>query len=368
METRRLILIIFCFLPFLAQGQDSLAVVNGGLVTYGGGGLIVTDAMIPKHPTSEPVDYTDTIFYYEIQHDWSTSGVGSYTDTELVADFGQNGYTGLISYPPEYANTLIIDGDTCLRLYTDATEVTNTDFFINLDSAYEELYLTFDMKVRDGMVIHPDYPVSPADNYNDYGGKFPGLAGSYAGGGGIKYPDDPSIDPEDGSWVCRTGWTYLGESRTYHRDQVNWEESVNTLFGHDPWEPVDSACSGTDCFLIYDNVDWVTYTLRVTMNTVGQTNGVMNAYIGDSCIYGNNTMEWRGDSAVGIDFVWMVYLFGGWGYAYADEYLDIDNLVVWKYHDDVPGNENYPTVKTQHVANSIGDIILLPQMAGRRME
>lgn len=320
-------------------------------------------------PVSPVVD--DSIFHVQLQQDFDvgrTAG-SEWQNTELREDFNTLPYTGgMTDGGSEYCTIEIIDSDTCLRLWAEEGEWSNSDFTIQFDSVYlKDMYFTYDMKVRDGFIIHPRTPVSPADNINDYGGKLPGFQSSWAGGGGTVPPDE-TVDPLDGAWKRRSRWSYLGEGGMYGWDQANPPNYTSYVLttGHDWWETADSACVGDDCYLIYDNVDWITYTMRVGMNTPGSANGILNIYVGDSCIYANSTIEWRGDAAVGTDFLSVSLWFGGVGTAVVDEYLDIDNMIAWKYEDDVPGSSDYPTVKSYQTANAVGDKIPIPSFAGQR--
>jgi len=311
----------------------------------------------------------DSAYIIKFGVDYSTAGVGPLDNADLTSLFG---YTSYFTDSRNYSNTVVIDNDTCQRFYTEAGDITNSQIYIILDSAYEELYFTLDFKVRDGMIIHPDYPEGDATTYSDYGGKLWGGLTSTSAYTSTRIVPWNLSDPTEGSFSTRINW--YGESgalNSYTIDQTpGLTTSYHIPFGYTPWTVEDSACTGNNCYSIYQDVDWVNMTVRVSMNdaTVGSYNGILNVYAGDSCIFSKNNMRWRGNSNVGIDIAWLLYLWGGQGRPIVDEYIDIDNVILWRYADNIPGSPDYPTVKFPHQGNVEGDKIPLPAMAGRRVE
>lgn len=154
------------------------------------------------------------------------------------------------------------------------------------------------------------------------GGKLPGWGGTYgiAGWGG---------NPSDGTngWSARglfwppdsgaeNGDTRIG-FYTYHADMPG-------IYG-DNWYWSGSSI-GSDGVMQRDT--WYQVEVYVSMNTLGQNDGVLRAWVDGQPVYENTTVRFRDVDTLHVERAWFDIYYGGNWTAPTDMYIDFDNAVV----------------------------------------
>jgi len=181
--------------------------------------------------------------------------------------------------------------------------LSDVQFAADLPATYTELYLSYDVKF---------------DENFDFvrGGKLPGLCGydnnRSAGVGcntGGGYPNG-----YDG-WSARGMWREDGrlENYMYHAGQTNH-------YGDDEYWS-EFAQRGV----------WHQVQHRVVLNTVGQKNGIVEAWLDGRKVLSVNDIEYRKTDSVGINLFYFSTFFGGndpsWAPA-TDQYIYFDNFAI----------------------------------------
>lgn len=181
--------------------------------------------------------------------------------------------------------------------------LSDIQFGMDLPASYNELYIAYDIMF---------------DTNFDFvlGGKLPGLCGYDSNqapatgcntGGG--FPDG-----YDG-WSARGMWRVDGalENYVYHANQSNF-------YGDDEhWNA--NAIPGT----------WHRIQHRVVLNTVGQQNGVLEAWLDGTKVLSENTLEYRKIESIGINLFYFSTFFGGNNSTWApstDQRIFFDNFVI----------------------------------------
>jgi hypothetical protein len=191
----------------------------------------------------------------------------------------------------------------------------------------DELYFSFNLKFKPGFEWVK-------------GGKLPGVKG-----GEVPAPGDPDY-PDDYGFSASHMWTSEGGLMfyTYHHDKPG-------LYGDG---------------VVYNNFKfetgrWYNITMRIVLNTVsgseGNYNGILEGYI-DGKLYAQRTnLRFRNLGSIHIDKL-KIYSFFGGGSDYKcirDEWIDIDNFVVFTYNDEVE-------VPRGNVASSRSRKLILPDI------
>ena len=185
------------------------------------------------------------------------------------------------------------------------------------EKQYNELYLSYRVKAAEGF------------DFNR-GGKLPGLCGGTCPTGGQAVTD--ADDNEDGSNSGAgqaTGWS----ARNMWRD--NQGKLVQYIYA-----PGDTGTWGVDKPYIdnYTGVrtrindnEWHTVEHYVKMNTPGQTNGRLMAWVDGREVLRLDGLRFRDDYSYGIDTLKISSYFGGHDPSWApsnDSYLYLDDIVV----------------------------------------
>lgn len=169
------------------------------------------------------------------------------------------------------------------------------------------------------------YYLRLADDWNPtlQGGKLPGIAGTYgrAGWGGRRSSGVNGWSmrgafarvPEGGNPL--QGLTPIG-SYAYYADMPNY-------FGSNWWWNRDNLG-------LLERNQWYSIEQYVKMNTPGQNDGIMRAWIDGKLAFENNKVMYRTTDALKIDRIWMNVYHGGNKAAPEDYHLFIDNVVVAK--------------------------------------
>ena len=171
--------------------------------------------------------------------------------------------------------------------------------------------------------IYFRYYIRIDSNWNPtYGGKFPGISGTYgvAGWGGRR---------SDGSngWSARGGFhptvpksaNPLGDTvpighYVYHADQTTqWGDNVL-------WQ---------DAYLGYlDKNRWYSIEQHLVLNTPGVNDGILQTWIDGRLAYRDTDWRWRDTSDLKIEQIWMNVYHGGTAVPDEDISLYIDNVVI----------------------------------------
>ena len=181
--------------------------------------------------------------------------------------------------------------------------LSDVQFGMELPETYDELYLSYDIKFADDF----DFVL---------GGKLPGLCGANSDnaltegcntGGGIPSGFD--------GWSARSMWRADGELENYmyHAGQQNFY--ADSLL----WNV--RAQRGS----------WHRIQHRVVLNTVGASDGIIEAWLDGQRVLSNNRMEYRKTESVGINLFYFSTFFGGNDPSWApqtDQILYFDNFVI----------------------------------------
>ena len=181
--------------------------------------------------------------------------------------------------------------------------LSDVQFGMELPETYDELYLSYDIKFADDF----DFVL---------GGKLPGLCGANSDsaltegcntGGGIPSGFD--------GWSARSMWRADGELENYmyHAGQQNFY--ADSLL----WNV--RAQRGS----------WHRIQHRVVLNTVGASDGIIEAWLDGQRVLSNNRMEYRKTESVGINLFYFSTFFGGNDPSWApqtDQILYFDNFII----------------------------------------
>ncbi len=182
-----------------------------------------------------------------------------------------------------------------------AAFLSDLSFGVSFERNFEELYVSYDVKFAEDF----DFVL---------GGKLPGLCGY-----------NVTQDPKDGcntgggfpsgydGWSARGMWREGGvlESYMYHADQFY-------QYGDDEIWNI-KAKRGV----------WHTIQHRVVMNTVGEANGMIEAWLDGVKVLSSNNMLYRKTPDIGINLFYFSTFYGGadpsWAPA-SDQYIYFDNF------------------------------------------
>ena len=174
-------------------------------------------------------------------------------------------------------------------------------FGSGIERNFEELYISYDVKF--------------SENFDFVrGGKLPGLCGY-----------NVTQDPRDGcntgggfptgydGWSARGMWREDGklENYVYHADQF-YE------YGDDEYWTANAE-RGT----------WHSFQHRIVLNTVGEANGIVEAWFDGVKVLSSNTMLYRKTADIGINLFYFSTFYGGADPSWAptsDQYIYFDNF------------------------------------------
>ena len=174
-------------------------------------------------------------------------------------------------------------------------------FGIGIEGHFEELYLTYDMKFAEGF----DFV---------QGGKLPGLCG-------YSYKQTPAEGCNTGGgfpsgfdgWSARGMWREDGTLENYV-----YNASQRSFYGDDEYWNV-KAIPG----------QWHRVQHRVVLNTVGQKNGILEAWFDGSKVLSDNTFEYRKTEDIKVNLFYFNTFFGGNDSTWApstDQFITFDNF------------------------------------------
>jgi len=174
-------------------------------------------------------------------------------------------------------------------------------FGTGIERNFEELYISYDVKFSDDF---------------DFvrGGKLPGLCG-------YNVTQDPREGCNTGGgfptgydgWSARGMWREDGqlENYVYHADQF-YE------YGDDEYWSASA-----------ERGKWHTFQHRIVLNTVGEANGIVEAWFDGVKVLSSNTMLYRKTADIGINLFYFSTFYGGADPSWAptsDQYIYFDNF------------------------------------------
>jgi len=269
--------------------------------------VVSIPAIVPS-PVVTNTDQFDMIY----KRDWENDPLGNYTRAQFTKDFNKGLYewglgdrtdvydpkSGVIVENLDQSNT----SKYFRSNFPQGKSGANSGFCLEgeLGKKYEEAYFSYNVRFKPGF------------NFVD-GGKLLGLSG-----GNIVVPNPP--DGNQG-FRCVLMWQGKGtiQSYIYHQAQTaqygeggNWTNSQI---------PVG---------------EWFNITIRVVMNDVGKANGIFEGFINGKLAFSSQHYQFRSVSSMGIHKIEFHSYFGGSGEQYSavqNEYIDFDDLIVYKYKD-----------------------------------
>ena len=173
----------------------------------------------------------------------------------------------------------------------------SASFPMKLPESYEELYLAYDIK------FEKDFQFVK-------GGKLPGFCGGDCNTGG-------NVPTGYDGWSARGMWREDGilENYLYHAGQ-------SSTWGDDAiW--AELAKPGV----------WHRVEHRVKINTVGQKNGIVEAWLDGQKVLYKDDLEFRKKQDIGIDTFYFSSFFGGGDSSWApskDVHISFDNFIISK--------------------------------------
>lgn len=295
------------------QGQpvctDNRADKDGDGWGWENGASCVIDPDLPAKKSTTPgltvVQEDVTVF----EQDFESAGVGVYTPDTLNNQWHTPlWYMGINEGRAQIVQDAI--KGKALQVMFPANEygsrgavafLNDLSFGVAFERNFEELYVSYDVKFAEGF----DFVL---------GGKLPGLCGY-----------NTTQSPKDGcntgggfpngydGWSARGMWRKDGqlENYVYHADQF-YE------YGDDEyWDA--KAIPG----------QWHTFQHRVVMNTVGEANGIVEAWFDGRKVLSSNTMLYRKTPDIGINLFYFSTFYGGADPSWApttDQYMYFDNF------------------------------------------
>jgi hypothetical protein len=282
---------------------------------YGSSALEVGVFRVHHDPGSLPAALNGLAYSYE-----RDAGLGGHPDVYELTTFTDE------SWADEYRNTdsatleLVASGSGFEQLDGQALKVTvpaGDNFGSGFAFKFEE------QTGAEPEEIYFRYYIRIGDSWNPtYGGKFPGISGTYgiAGWGGR---------PSNGTngWSARGGFhpTIPGSNNPladtvpvghyiYHADQGSqWGDNVL-------WQ---------DGYLGYLEKDrWYSIEQHLVLNTPGVNDGILETWIDGRLAYRETDWRWRDTSDLKIEQIWMNVYHGGTAVPDEDISLYIDNIVI----------------------------------------
>lgn len=262
------------------------------------------------------------------QNDFEDDPVGTYTTANLAADWNSPSWNDGVD---EGRVAIVADNNSfgskslVVKYEEGQTTGSKAQWKLELDAGYDELFLTYRVRFH--------------DNFDFVrGGKLPGLIGGAGNTGGQK------PDGTDG-WSARMMWRTDGSSSSplspdranivqylYHPDQPQ-------TFAEDfPWDD-----NSANQWKIFDSDVWYHFQHRIVMNTPGQNDGVVQAWLDGEQVLDVQDIRFRDVASLQIDQMYFSTFFGGssaqWN-ASKDEYAYFDDFVIAQDFITIAGDYN----------------------------
>lgn len=261
-------------------------------------------------------------------NDFEDDPVGIYSVANLRADWNSPGWNdGVDEGRVSITDDADAFGDRSLVVNYEAGETTGSkaQWKLDLGDSYEELFLTYRVRFDDDF---------------DFvrGGKLPGLIGGVGNTGGSK------PNGADG-WSARMMWRTDGSGGSrlnpnqanavqylYHPDQP-------TQFGHDQrWNDGSSGQWAT-----FDSDVWYHFQHRIVMNTPGQHDGIVQAWLDGEMVLDVDDIRFRDVASLKIDELYFSTFFGGSSEVWEpdeDQQIYFDDFVIATEYITIPGDYN----------------------------
>ncbi len=269
------------------------------------------------------------------QNDFEDDPVGTYTVTNMEADWNSPGWDngvaeGRVAITDD---AHAFDSKSLVVTYPEGkTSAGKTQWKLALGTGYEELFLSYRIRFDDGF---------------DFvrGGKLPGFIGGEGNVGG----DKPT--GTDG-WSARMMWRTNGSSGSpttgdsanivqyvYHPDQPSENEGEDFR-----WDDTPSAA-----WQVFEAGTWYHLQHRVVMNTIGQHDGIIQAWLDGVMVLDLQNLRFRDaptdpdKTPLQINQMYFSTFFGGKGSQWEptkDERIYFDDFVISTEFINTPNTPN----------------------------
>ncbi len=282
---------------------------------YGSSAIEVGVFRVFHDPGSLPPAQNGIAYSYD-----GDSGLGAHPDVYERTTFGDaswaNSYRNtdsptlqLVSSGPGFEQ---LDGPA-LKVTVPAGENHGSGFAFKFGdqtgSEPEEIYFRYYVRIDDGW--------NPT-----YGGKFPGISGTYgvAGWGGRPsdgtngwsarggfHPTIPNNDNPLSDTVPVGHYVYHADQGTQWGDNVLWQDGYLGFLEKDRWYSIEQ---------------------HLVLNTPGVNDGVLETWVDGRLAYRETDWRWRDTSNLKVEQIWMNVYHGGSAVPDKDISLYIDNIVI----------------------------------------
>ena len=250
------------------------------------------------------------VFNVYFEQNFENNTIGTYSNSEWNEDWNYPEWSNR-QVPPEILYDSVIENGTKVMRWhypegSVGPEQGGGQWLAPLNSVFDELYFSYRLKFKPGF----EWVL---------GGKIPGLRGG---------PEWSGFDPPGWSdgFVVLLMWNSTPQPTFYyyHHDQDH-------MYGDsEEWD-----------YTLTPGI-WYTITVRIVMNTIGENggnnDGILEGYINDKLYCQLSNLRFRNIDSIGTDQLYVASFFGGDGEQWAakkDEWLDVDDFIVFSYKDDV---------------------------------
>jgi chitodextrinase len=278
------------------------------MLKFSSGAFILYLTCISFSISAQTTNFND-IFNIYFEQDFENNTLGTYSESEWKEDWNHPEWSNR-QVPPEILNDSdIVNGTKVMRWLFPEGSVGPAEgggqWLAPLNSSFDELYFSYRIKFKPGF----EWVL---------GGKIPGLLAEP-----FKGFDPPEWD--EGAMILLM-W------RSDHK--------ITFYYYHHNQDHIYGDSEGWN-YNIEPGI-WYTITIRIVMNTLnengGNNDGILEGYINDKLYCQVSNLLFRNLSSIGIDHLQITSFFGGDGEEWAakrDEWIDVDDFVVFSYKDDV---------------------------------
>jgi hypothetical protein len=285
--------------------------------------LLLLSCTKTKYGTIDIFDMFDIYFY----QDFEDNALGEYSDSEWEEDWNHPNWSNREVPPTIEQNTDPENGSKVMRWHYPEGSLGPSEgggqWLTELDDSYDELYFSFRIKLR------PDFVWV-------LGGKIHGLIAEPFEGFDIPEWDEGAMILL--MWRSDRKITFY----YYHQDQDHY-------YGNSEAWNFD-----------LESGKWYTITIRMVMNTVdengGNNDGILEGFVDGKLVCQMGNLRFRNLESIKINILEITSFFGGDGdewRAQRDEWMDVDDFIVFNYSDAV----NVPRGNT---LSPKGRVLLLP--------
>jgi len=294
---------------------DSATLQLWSYAEWGSSGLQVGVFRVSHDPGTLPTAQNGLAHSYD-----GDDGIAAHPDVYEYTTFSNATWTDVYEYTDTPNIQLISSGSgfesldgSALKITVPAGENSGTGFAFKFEdqtgSEPEEIYFRYYIRI--------DQSWDPT-----YGGKFPGISGTYgvAGWGGrpsdgtngwsarglfqptVVGPDNPLADT-----VPVGHYVYHADQQTQWGDNVLWQDGYLGYLEKDRWYSIEQ---------------------HLVLNTPGISDGVLETWIDGRLAYRETDWHWRDTSSLKIEQIWMNVYHGGSDVPDQDISLYFDNIVI----------------------------------------